>query len=163
MTKVSIKVVSVILCAVMVVGCCFVGCGKTLTREQLLERIKTEFPEAHIGESDRYIYFFSDENTSEYLNLHPQDNLLDYSFYIDNLSTLENTKKILNTIMPSFLSDWNNGYTEKFITCADPNEDFTQWNNYSLAGALRIGGWELVPISSSEAEQIGFIAVTPLS
>lgn len=162
MTKVSIKVISVVLCAVMMVGCCFVGCGKTLTREQLLETIKTEFPEAHINEDGVDIYFFSDENTSEYLNLNPQDNLLDYSFYINNLSTLENTKKILNTIMPSFSSDWNNGYTEKFISCANPNEGFTQWNNDSLAGALRIGGWELVPFNSSEAERIDFIAVTPL-
>lgn len=161
MTKVSIKIISVILCAVMVVGCCFTGCGKTLTREQLLESIKTEFPEAHIGESDRNIYFFSDEDTSEYLNLSPQDNLLDFDFRIENINSLENTKKILNAVMPLLSGDWNNGYTEKFISCAEPNEDFTQWNNDSLAGSLRIGGWELVPFNSSETGLIDDIWVMP--
>lgn len=131
MTKVLIKVISVILCAAMVAGCCFVGCGKALTREQLLETIKTEFPEAHVNEKSGSIYFYTDEESSESLHIYNEKyaDISKEDFSIDNLKSLEDTKKIMNIVMPVFVPEWSSFDTNKFISISEPNAEFTQWEN----------------------------------
>lgn len=131
-----VKVVSVLLCAVLVVGCCFVGCesAPSLTREELLEIIQDDFPEAHIGtspysENSEILFFFEDESSSECMTI-PQNPEKDIDrFSIDRLSSMKNTIKILNSVMPNFIPEWTVNDTDSFIELAEPNETFTEWNN----------------------------------
>ena len=128
MTKVSIKVISVILCAVMVVGCCFVGCEddniNDVTLTQLLEALKVEYPDAHIyngilydsnGEMDvnggTFILLTDSENSGMSVGrFFGYDNNPDEysvsksqdSVNIYQIKTKEDCKKILNTIMPLY-------------------------------------------------------------
>lgn len=146
MTKVSIKVISVILCAVMVVGCCFVGCGETLTREQLLERIKTEFPEAHINEKSSEIYFYANEESSESLFINNKySDISKQNFTINNLKSLNNTKRILNVVMPIFVPEWSSNDTSNFISISEPNDQFTQWNNQ--CEFYHVGSWAVYALN----------------
>lgn len=133
-----VKVVSVLLCAVLVVGCCFVGCesDSSLTREELLEIIQDDFPEAHIGtspysENGEILFFFEDESSSECMTIpqNPEEDIDIYLVSIYRLSSMENTIKILNSVMPNFIPEWTVNDTDSFIELAEPNETFTEWNN----------------------------------
>lgn len=142
MTKVSIKVISVILCAVMVVGCCFVGCRQDtiLTLSQLLDEINEYFPEAHINtcpNSDELycIFFYKDEERSPFLDAGINKNNIDTknisrsNFELHRLKSKEDIIKILNTIMPNFINGWNENDSNSFVSIAKPNADFTEWEN----------------------------------
>lgn len=139
MTKVSIKVVSVILFVVMIVGFCFAGCDNQYmpTLEQLLSHIQKEFPEAHISatpdeeysdECPLAVFFFDNESESEYLLYLPSDSP-DETAYCSfmKLTSLDNTKKLLNAVMPLLDNEWTNDNTNELITKANPNEEFTDW------------------------------------
>lgn len=131
-----VKVVSLLLCAVLVAGCCLVGCDSTpsLTREELLEVIQDDFPEAHIGtspysEDGESLFLFEDESSSECMSIpqNSEDNIEKVNIY--RLSSMENTIKILNSVMPNFIPEWTAADADNFIDLAEPNEAFTEWNN----------------------------------
>lgn len=131
-----VKAMSLLLCAVLVAGCCLVGCNSTpsLTREELLEVIQEDFPEAHIGaspysEDGEILFFFEDESSSECMSIpqNSEDNIENVNIY--RLSSMENTIKILNSVMPNFIPEWTAADTDNFIDLAKPNETFTEWNN----------------------------------
>ena len=128
MTKKSIRILSLILVAVLLVVCCFTGCGeknKTLayTNDQLCDIIKEEFPEAHVSKDhSRIIFFFDDERNSEYLLTGPL-------IVIENLKSAENTKKILNTVMPIYAESWTSFDADEFLSVAGSSEDFKRWED----------------------------------
>ena len=149
MTKVSIKVVSVVLCAVMVVGCCFTGCDKEpeLTLTKILESIKDEFPKAHIGlepyaKVHEVLFFREDELSSEFLD--GEDDF----FLLQNLINIDDTKNILSAIMPKIVFSWGDNDTEKLIIGAKPNESFTEWGlDYKT---YEIESWRIYACNLSE-------------
>ena len=144
MTKKSVRMLSLILAAALLVVCCLSGCGDTLTIEELCEMVKEDFPEAHVAEVEitdklddgtlqtftpRRLFFFKDEATSEYLTdetFRNGDRAM-FSFY--NLRSAENTRKILNAVMPIIVDGWTTSDTEDIISEGNPNEDFTKWMN----------------------------------
>lgn len=161
MTK-TIKIISVLLCAVMVVSCCFVGCNTTteiesLTFTQLLENLKEYFPEAHIAPYPEYeyhdiscIFFYEDETTSPFLrginkNGIDTENILKKSFRLCGLKSQEDTIKILNATMPNFIKDWKDYDTNSFLSTARPNIDFTVWEKALCA--YEISGIKVIPVN----------------
>ena len=149
MTKVSIKVVSVVLCAVRVGGCCFTGCDKEpeLTLTKILESIKDEFPKAHIGlepyaKVHEVLFFREDELSSEFLD--GEDDF----FLLQNLINIDDTKNILSAIMPKIVFSWGDNDTEKLIIGAKPNESFTEWGlDYKT---YEIESWRIYACNLSE-------------
>ena len=139
MTKKPVRMLSLILAAVLLVVCCFTGCGETLTIEEFCEMVKEDFPEAHITEDavgkrkGEHLYFFEDEKTSEYFHstaYNPSENLYErggFGFLIRQLKNKENTEKILNSIMPLIIKNWSSANTIKVISLGNPNDDFTKW------------------------------------
>lgn len=178
MTKVSIKVISVILCAVMVVGCCFVGCGNQYmpTLEQLLPHIQKEFPEAHIGafpvahlgelpeeykeKCSSVIFFFEDENKSEYLLYQPVDTPKETTrCNFMRLSSVENTKKQINVVMPLLDHEWTDNNADELILNGEPNEDFTDWSA-SGSAVYTIRRWGFLMVSDNRGMWIQAMSAT---
>lgn len=156
MTKVSIKVISVIMCAVMVVGCCFTGCGQRkvndVTLRQLYDALKTEYPDAHIfsgtvynddgeievGESTEI--FLSDGCKGTYVGrfmfdygdldeYNTSNDLRKTDIQIENIKTESDFINILNAIMPLYCDNWDKGTTDSCLKHCEPNADFTKWEN----------------------------------
>lgn len=141
MTKASIKVISVLLCAVLIVCGCIVfgGCSvsNALGQAQLLSKIQNDFPEAHIGDNrdeetaEEYslvIYLYNDEEKEEYLLYLPQgtEDLTPRCIFI-NLLSEERTKNIVNVVMPCLIEEWTTEDTDTVIEAGNANDDFTEW------------------------------------
>lgn len=120
MTKISIKIISVIMCAVMVVGCCFVGCEekpqyKEVTKQEVYEAFKAEYPDAEIVGEDHKLYLKPD---SEYpyvgnywLDLNSTATPIGFSL---DATTSDDTKKMINILMGVFY-DWTNADFEALL------------------------------------------------
>lgn len=178
MTKVSIKVVSVILFVVMIVGFCFAGCDNQYmpTLEQLLPHIQNEFPEAHIGAfpvnhlgelAEEYkekcssvIFFFDDESESEYLLYQPVDTPEETArCNFMRLSSVENTKKQINVVMPLLDQEWTDSDADELISNGEPNEDFTDWSTGGSA-VFTIRSWGFLMVSDKRGMWIQAMSAT---
>lgn len=169
MAKVLIKVISIALCAVMVVGCCFVGCNTVTVNDvslaQLFEALKTEYPDAHIfsgtvyndsgeieiGESTEI--FLSDGCKGTYVGrfLFDYGDLNEYNtsndlrkndIQIKNIKTESDFMRILNVVMPLYCNKWNKETTNSCLEHCKPNADFTKWENPKsfVYGGIKIYG-----------------------
>ena len=133
MTKKSIRILSLILAAALLVACCLSGCGEermtiAYTTDQLCDMIKEEFPEAHVNkDNSNIIFFFDDEQNSERLLSGPPTCVL--VIFIENLKNAENTKKILNTVMPIYAESWTPSDADEFLSVARPSDDFKRWED----------------------------------
>lgn len=118
MTKVSIKVISVILCAVMVVGCCFVGCdGKPqyneITRQEIYDAFKRLYPDARLEPDEHNLYLSKNSKYpcigNYWMDLESVAIPEEFSFWFscsdDNADN--DLKKCLNCYLSLFYDDWS--------------------------------------------------------
>lgn len=146
-----VKVVSLLLCAVLVAVSCLVGCEQdttpSLTIEELLEVIQEDFPEAHIPDasmSNSYSYNgYSgidkkiaigkyEKKCPWFLSYQPSSTDKDIgfsSFKLTRLSGWDETIKLMNTILPVFIENWDESDTLYVMCVSEPNDQFTEWGD----------------------------------
>lgn len=156
-----VKAMSLLLCAVLVAVSCLVGCDSTpsLTREELLEVIQEDFPEAHISNGyydeslENKIAIREDEKNCEWFVSYSKTNDISReSFDLRKLFDRDATKELMNTILPVFIEKWDESDTLQVMILSKPNGQFTEWGDeYEI---YEKSGWRVFAINYSDGMSI---------
>lgn len=155
-----VKVVSVLLCAVLVAGCCLVGCDQDkrptdyneITKQDVYDAFKELYPDAELNAEEHEMYLNKDGKYpiigNYWLDIEDKATPNEFNFYI---KSAEDVEPILNCYMKLFYDDWSDDNMEEFYEFYTITDDSVE-DNYSEDYTFH--GWSFHVFYSERDEEI---------
>lgn len=134
-----VKAMSLLLCAVVVAGCCLVGCEQDkrptdyneITKQDIYDAFKELYPDAELNAEEHKLYLNKDGEYpiigNYWLDLDSVAIPEEFSF---NIKSAEDVETILNCYMKLFYDDWTDDNMEEFFEFYTITDDSVE-DNYS--------------------------------